>query len=331
MKPDLSVILVTPVRIDSVRLTLRHLCAQTVADRIELILIGPSDAAFDGCDSSLTRNFFRFRSIAVGPIADVDKAAAAGIEIADAAVVALVEDHVYPEPGWAAALISRHRAGPWVAVGSTVLNANPSTAFSWTNQLMAYGDFTDPVRGGVALHVSRHNISFKKEALDAYGDRLVDYLGRAGGLLDDLRAKGHRFYLEPTARIRHVNPSRLSSTLELRFFGGWLAGATRVRRQRPSLPRRAMLFVTAPIASLTRIRKMTLKLLEPQHRALLPRVFPAVTAALILDAVGQMLGIGFGERNIEARLAAFEYDRHRHLTAADREFLGGDTAGTHRA
>jgi hypothetical protein len=316
----MSVVLVTPEHFGSLQRTFRHIREQTVADRLEVIIVLPSeDDAFD--DEGVAGPLLSVQTVPVGPIADVDKAAAAGIARARADIVSLVEDHAYPEPGWAEALIEAHQRGPWAAIGSTIVNANPDSPCSWCNQLMAYGEWTEPVQRGEVTNVSRHNISFKRAVLDSYGDDLVNYLGRAGGLLKDLRRQGYRFYLEPDARIRHANPSRLQSTVTLRFNGGRLSGAKRVKQDNWSLARRAVYIAGSPLIPFVRLWKMAPTLLAPLHRHRLPRLMPALTMALVLDALGQMIGFAMGPGETEERLANFEFDRFRHLTKEDRLLL----------
>lgn len=40
--PDMSVVLVTPDRYETIRQTIKHLRAQTVRDRLEVIIVAPS-------------------------------------------------------------------------------------------------------------------------------------------------------------------------------------------------------------------------------------------------------------------------------------------------
>ncbi len=56
---------------------------------------------------------------------------------ASAPVVALVEDHAYPAPGWAEGIIDAHKNG-WAAVGPVMANANPHGLMSWVNLLIEY-------------------------------------------------------------------------------------------------------------------------------------------------------------------------------------------------
>lgn len=149
--------------------------------------------------------FARFRTIYVGAIVDVDKAAAPALLEASSPVVALVEDHAYPEPAWAEAILRAHQRD-WAAVGSAVANANADSPLSWVNQLLAYGEWTAPVRGG-ENPISRHNVSFKRSWLEAYDGRLEDLLGRGNGLLTDLKRRGGRFWVEPGASGTSIRPA----------------------------------------------------------------------------------------------------------------------------
>src|SRR6266542_1885378 len=104
--PEMSVVIVTPDRYETIRKTVEHLRAQTVKDRLELVIVAPSAAQL-ALDDSALNDFFQFRVVEVGEISSIARAHAAGIRQASAPVVVLSEDHSFPEPGWAEALIER--------------------------------------------------------------------------------------------------------------------------------------------------------------------------------------------------------------------------------
>jgi hypothetical protein len=54
--PALSVVIVTPDRYDTIRKTVRHLRAQSVKDRLEILIVAPSAEKLD-LDSSDWRTF----------------------------------------------------------------------------------------------------------------------------------------------------------------------------------------------------------------------------------------------------------------------------------
>lgn len=312
----LTVVLVAADRFETIRRTLAAVSAQTIAGQLEVLLVAPDAAGLAEVRPPDVATFARFEPLYVGPIVDVDKAAAAALLKASSPVVALVEDHAYPEPAWAEAILRAHE-GPWAAVGSTVVNANPDSALSWVNQLLAYGEWTEPLRGGEGP-VSRHNISFKRSWLEAYDGCFEDQLGRGGGLLADLKRRGGRFWVERDARVRHLNPSRLEPTIELRLHGGRLSAAGRASAERWPWWRRAAYAGASPLIPLVRLTRLLPKVLGPNLRHRAPGVLPLLIGALLLDGLGQALGFAFGPGRAEGRMAAFEFRRDRHLTENDR-------------
>ena len=319
--PRLSVVVVCADRFAALRRTVAHLAVQDVSEAIERVVVAPSAEALADLGASETAAFGAVRTVLGGAVTDVDKAAARGVAQATAPVVALVEDHAYPCPGWARALLDAHE-GPWDAVGSIVLNANPRTMLSWANLLLAYGEWSEPPATGETTWISRHNVSFKREVLARYGDGLEARLGRDGGLLHDLRERGARFYLAPGARIEHANPSRLAPTVRLRFDAGRLFGATRAAREGwPGIKRLVYVLGGPLIPPLRFVRFRRDVLRPPRHAHVVPRVLPALALALLLDGAGQTLGYAAGAGRSAERLARFEIGRLRHLDRRDRALL----------
>jgi hypothetical protein len=318
--PDISVVLVTPDRYETVRKTIRHLRAQTVKDRLELLLVAPS-AKDLALDESATRDFVWFRVIAVGPMKRPTQAKAVAVRQARAPIVAFAEEHCYPDPDWAAALIAAHQQD-CAAVGPIMRNANPNTMLSWAGLFLHYGCCLAPTKGRAAENLPWHNSSYKRQLLLDYGDELASLLVVEGALLEDLRARGHRLYLEPAAKTSHVNISRLASWVKHAFLGGRLFGATRAQRQRWSLWRRLVYIGGSPLIPLVRLWR-TLRLIrqQPLQRELIPRMLPAVISGLLPHAVGEAIGYAFGLGRTEEYYARYEMTRIHHVTAADRQIM----------
>ena len=74
-------------------------------------------------------------------------------------IVAFVEDHCFPTPGWAEALLRAHERA-WAGVGPVVLNANPKRTLSWANLLIEYGPWLHPRERGTVSHIPGHNSSY---------------------------------------------------------------------------------------------------------------------------------------------------------------------------
>jgi glycosyl transferase family 2 len=316
---DLSVVVITPDAFDTVRRTVRALAAQEVRNRIEIVLVAPP-RAFPPPDEPDLRGFHGVRKVEVPSLQSSACARALGVRAATAPVVAFVEDHAFPSAGWASALIERHRES-WAAVAPSVINGNPGSLISWANLVIEYGPWLHPVAGGPTSHLPGHNGSYKRDVLLAYGDRLEAMIEAETVLHWDLRMQGHKLYLEPAARMAHVNFSDPWTWIPLRFNGGRLFAACRGRSW--SVFRRALYAAAAPLIPLVRLARTVRDLLRPgRPRRLLPRLFLPLAVGLAIDGLGEMVGYAFGMGNAMRVLTDMEFDRRRHLNARDRRAVG---------
>src|SRR5262249_37307609 len=120
--PAMSVILATSGNFTDIAATVHHLSRQSIVDRLELVLVARVPAALEA-EPQVLRAFWGHQIIGVGPVASVGEANAAGVRAARATVVALAEDHCFPEPGWAEALLHGHEGPDVAAVGPVMRNA----------------------------------------------------------------------------------------------------------------------------------------------------------------------------------------------------------------
>jgi hypothetical protein len=243
---------------------------------------------------------------------------AAGVRAAAAPVVVFAEDHSFPDPGWAAALIEAHR-GPWAAVGPVVANANPSSAVSWADFVVGYGPWAEPHESGVMHDLPGHNCSYKRAVLLACGDDLEERLNAECVLHWELRDRGHLLYLESAARTSHVNFSRLSSWLAAAFFQGRTFAAERVRGEGWGPARRLAYAAAAPLIPLVRMRRglRDLRRTGAGHW-LLARVLPAALLGLSVSALGEALGYAAGPGDAPRQISRFEFRRDLHVRTRDR-------------
>lgn len=319
--PDLSVVVVFSRRFEVLKRTIAHLKAQTIADRIELVVVAPSAHAMWELDDNDLLGFHSVRVAVVGEITNVDKAGARGIEYCSAPIVAFVEDHAFPREDWAESVVRSH-AGDWGVVGTAIVNGNPGTGWSWANHLVTYAPWLPHAPPGEMSSVSRHNSSFKRAALDSLGSNLVSAFGRDGALLSDLRKADFRIYLDTTTSIAHVNPSKPLTTLGLRFNAGRLFAHKRVSTGKWGWGKRAIYTLAAPVYPFIRLRQIWSQSLKHEpYRSLIPRVMPALSGALVADAIGQAVGYVAGPGRSVDTLADFEAERMPHLVVSDRTTL----------
>jgi hypothetical protein len=319
-RAELSVVLVAGSGPAGIARTMRHLRAQTARQRMEVLVVVESSKGFDlaalGGDA-----FAACRIVEAGPITERGAAAAVGMLAATSPIVGLIEDHSFPEPDWAEALLRAHAAG-WTGVGPVVENANPESVGSWVNYILSYGGFAPPLAGGERDILPWHNSAYKRDALAPFAARLGALLEWEGALQAELRSRGHALYLEPAARTHHSNVSRPWSTVGLNMQRGRILGAERAERERWPAWRRVMQAAAFPLFPLLQLRHMLPALRRmPVPPALRTRVSLGLAATLAVLAAAEAWGLLAGSGDAVARMEDYELHRARHLTQADLQAL----------
>lgn len=313
----LSVIMVIHSDSKNFRMVLRNLKAQTIRERIELILVTTSKGILNLSPRQLGM-FHSFKVIQFGTLNDWGQAKAAGVRAAKAPLVAFVEDHSYPATGYAEALVKAHERSGVAAVGPVVLNANPSSAISWGCYLVFYGNWINPLKQQKTTHLPGNQSCYKKELLLRYGERLSEMLEAESVLHWNLVSKGYSLHLERGAAVYHLNfslmkPTILEYYLASRVFaakraGGWGAMKKVIYGLGSFL---------LPFIRLKRvIEDFPYGELGPElfWRALVPMII-----ILGAGAFGEMSGYAFGQGEANEDLMGFEKRHHEYITADDLE------------
>ena len=313
--PQLSVVLVTPHRYANISKVVKHLQAQTVLDQLEIIIVAPERANLE-VPASDKAAFSRIRVVKVPEIKSTGRAIYAGFHEATAPLVAYAEEHAYPTPGWAEALIKAH-SQPWAAVGVALANANPVNMISWASLYTDFGPWVEPVDAGEIQHLPWHHAAYKRAVLREYGPKLEAVLETESILHEDLRLRGHRFYLEPAAKTNHVNISLLSSYIAAEFNGARMFTGNRALTT--STLWRLIYMCRTPLMPFVRLRRVVRHIIRSgRARELLPGILPALSVGLIADALGQLIGYAFGVGNAAQRRVSFELNRCQHVTEHER-------------
>lgn len=318
-EPLATVVLAVSGVDESVRNVVRHVRAQTLAARLEFIVVAETQRQADDLLSlapGQAETLGSTSAVATGqPVTNVDAEAARGVLLARGPVACVIEDHAYPAADWVERLLEAYDTPEQVgAAGACVLNANPRSSLSRANLLVAYGAWLPPLAGG--LEPSGHNVSYRTDAVAVYADSLARRISRGGSIMADLQARGFGVKVVAEARVHHANPSRFRNTAALRFDGGRLFGAGKAEEGRWSGPKRAAYAVLSPAIAGLRLADARPKLAEVGARGL-----PALAFALAMDALGQGMGFAFGVGGARSRLEAFELGRLRHLREHDRRLL----------
>lgn len=319
--PDISVVLVTPDSYDTIRRTVRHLRAQTVRERIEVVIAAPSlkDLRLDRTE---LEGFFGYRVVEVGELRRPVEAKVAAIRVASAPVVAFGEDHCFPKPEWAEALVAAHGRG-WAGVGPACGNANPETMISWAGLFMGFGRWMEPLVAGPSEQVAWHNGSYKRDVLLAYGAGLSRILTVEGFLQADMRRNGHQLYVEPAAKVSHINISRMVPWIRQTYLGGRLFAGMRVQFERWSVANRLLHVAVGPLVPMVRFRRTLRDIQRCGQQRLLPGILGPLIAGLAAHALGEVVGYALGVGDAEQRYAQYEMQRERHVTRRDQTLVTG--------
>jgi len=201
---------------------------------------------------------------------------------------------------------------PWAAVGPVVDNANGDSLVGWADFLVGYGPWLDPSRAGVRDFLPGHNSSYKLALLLEYGPELEGMMESETTLHSDLRRKGHQLYMEPRARISHLNFEKLSVWIRAQYLSGRAFAAGRAQHW-PST-RRSLYFVGGPLIPLVRLRRI-LEQIRGARRPVVPppAVWPVLLLGLGVSAVGEMIGYSWGGGDAVERRCDLEFHRARHL------------------
>jgi hypothetical protein len=314
MPAEMSVVIVTPDVYETIAKTMRHVRAQSARGRLEIVIVAPTAASLVLDPADTTDTFAAVRVVEAGPIRSLAHGNAVGIRAATAPIVALLEDHSYPDPKWAEFTLERHRE-PWAAIAPVIGNPNPRSAISWADHLVAFSTWSAPRPSGPIDHLPTHNGSYKREVLSGYDSAELERLLQAEIVLHwSLQAKGHRFYLESRARVFHMNFERLPSFLQVQFHAGRVFAA--VRSHAWPLWRRVVYACGSPLIPLVRLRWVLDQLRAREKRALPRGVLPALLAGLAASAAGELAGYALGPGAAVAKLGYFEFHRPRHARNA---------------
>jgi hypothetical protein len=305
----MSVILVTSTNVADLHLNLRALSAQTVRDELELILVAPRDETATEDVSGLVG----FHSMSVMRLPDVTSrgsAAAAAVRTARGEIVALMENHAFPEADWAEQILRAHE-GPWTAVGPRVDGMNLRSWTSRAYRLIFYGWLTGRDQPEETTHLPWHNTTYKRHHLRPFMSHLEAMLDHEGRFHRILSAQGHRFYFCPAARLRHANVSRLRPVLQLAFCTGRIFACERHHEWR--WWRRVAFAAAWPLFPWIRLAQM-----RPDYRRIAREepmwfLLPLVLLLLHLMALGESAGYLFGIGR-----AAEWTDRHELSGAKER-------------
>lgn len=314
--PALSVILLAPRDFRHIQKTVRHLRAQTRAAEVELVIGTPTTETIR-CDPSEWQGLHSVQIIALGEITLASHAKMQAVHRARAAIVAFAEDHAFPSPDWADALLCAHQ-NPYAAVSVHMHNANPSS-ISRADMHLGFGNFIAPAVRGLADALPGHDTSYKREVLDGYGARAAAMLDAETVMHAELRQHNQQLFLETRASLAHLNIARWMPFVRHKILGGRIFGASRREKFNWSLAQRALYLFGAPLIPFVRLKRMLPNLRRTDAlRTFDPKFLFALALGLGLHAAGEAVGYAFGVGDSVKQYAHLELERADQLRADER-------------
>jgi glucosyl-dolichyl phosphate glucuronosyltransferase len=261
MRPDVSVVICTYNRAQSLSQTLQSLEALVLPPAIswELIVVDNNSkdktkqtvAHFAAADKLPLKYVFESRP-------GLSQARNAGIANAEAEIIAFTDDDVTVEPDWISKLVAAFSKYDCIAIGGRVFPVWPGARPSWfhetgpyaTPKAIVYFDLGDEVCVPAAAPYGA-NMAFRKAVFQKYGNFRVD-LGRVADSLmggEDIEfferlKKGHEKILyAPDVIVHHpVTKDRL----EKKYFERWCFNAARTAVRFEGLPNHIVSYFGLP-------------------------------------------------------------------------------------
>jgi hypothetical protein len=310
-QPELSVIFPTDTY-ETIKPGLTRLRQQTIADRIEVILVAPSAktlAPAMGYES----DFAAFRILEVSSISPLGIPRAVGIRAATAPFVFVGETHSFLHTDAAGKLLGTIVEGHWDGVTPGFENGNPNGVLSWSAFLAAYGRWSATLPAGEIEEAPVYDTLYRRDVLMEMGERLVPMLSGGDDLRRALRARGRRLYFCPMARIDHLNLARPRPWLHEHFLIGLMIGSRRAR----SWPwwRRLGYIAGAWLIPLILFRRNWPGVQQVAKARQLPAgTIPAIFLIYTAKAAGELVGYaGGGNANFEEVMNHYEVRRIDYL------------------
>jgi hypothetical protein len=286
---------------------LAALLAQTALDEMEIVVVDVAvgGAPLAGADHAQVRWLARPETASFGA------AQAECIRQARAPLVALIEDHCYAEPGWAAGVLEAFRQ-PVAIVSYAMSNADATRWVSRAFLMCEYGRWMHPARAGFIPIAACNNVAYRISALEPYPADLDLLLDGPHVLHQAIQRRGGRAWLAADAIVAHESWTRLSQGLHANAALKRILAHERVRHGRWSLGRRVAYGLGMALAPPLEVWRLA-RSVAPRPALWWPFVesLPIALLAYASNAVAEARGYLFGPGESRDILAATELERPR--------------------
>ncbi len=317
--PAFSVIMITESNYEVCRRTISYLLAQTVVEKIELVLVGPSRAEMQVDEAELSA-FHSFKIVEIGKVQSTGHGLAAGTLASSADLVTYAEEHGFPPSNLCEVMLRIAGETDYQAYGWSILPSNPG-AVAWAH---IYGQFAEAVAPRPSGEVSRlggHQSMYRRALLMEYKDNLVDLFGSEAVLQEDLERRGIKLFMVGDIANGHTQISNFWLYLWHEFVAQRTFAVARLRNLKWGWGRRLVYVAGAPLIPFLRLRR-SLPYIRSTGRwnLLMPQIGLIMFAANCAGAVGEALGYATGNSDkATSERSKIELDRYSFVNEADRD------------
>lgn len=306
--PALSAIVIIPDTFDSVQRLIRCLQVQTIVKQMEIVMV-VSSCRHAKLNESELACFHSWKVVEVGKLKSIGQGYAAGIRQANAPIIALTQDHAFPDNKWAELFIAAHQQH-WAAVGPEISNGNPNTMISWADFYISYGEWAHPAPSGVVRHLPGHNSSYKRDILIEFETELEELLEAESIFHRRLKSHGYELMLESGTCTQHINYATWKLWMRKRYYQGrqfmstWAESWSRLRR--------LLLMLASPLVICLRLWRLQRHICRGKDFRFFICLIPVLVLGLVAESAGHVHGCVAGRGNCAELMIGYEFDRLKH-------------------
>ena len=192
-KPELTIILAAVDDYLTVFEAIRSIELQSVAEKLELLIVIESLTSFSAPDDFQTRHPMA-RVLQAGRPLMLNEARAIGFELASADYGFILEDHCLPKQDCMEQIIHRIHQNKWSVIGPSIEHGNTHSIPGRATNLLTYGEWMGHSRAEERNFVSGYSSAWRCSSLRKLGNHLEKELAIPSRLQQRLKQSGEQIY-----------------------------------------------------------------------------------------------------------------------------------------
>lgn len=288
-QPPISVVIASIVGAPFIDECLASIEDQANDCAAEVIVVACGDSSYA---ARLARKFPWVRVIHRQRRETVPELRRLGVQEAQGAIVAIIEEHCLAAPDWLRRAMAAHASGNYGVVGGPVVDYAYKRLRDWVVYFCEYNGYLPPWQDGETYNLGSANIAYSRAVLLMYEDYLSQGYWEAG-LHPRLIADGVKFRSAPNMVVHHRGPFDYGYYLQQRY---WFSRAFACACQLPASSKLAY-FVASPLVPFLLLARMAQRVFRQRCRVKkfaqsLPLLIPVLFVYVAGEFVGYLAGPG---------------------------------------